>query len=50
MNAMYLYLALCLLMLWFCLFYTTYVKWHGPNVYCYDSAKARSLRTKWDRV
>ena len=50
MNAMYLYLASCFLMLWFCLLYTTHVKLYSLKNCCYDGARAQSLRTKWDRV
>ena len=47
---MYLFIALCFLVLWFCIVYSTHVKKHAPKIYDYDNARARSPRMKWDRV
>jgi len=47
---MYLFIALCLLVLWFCIVYSTHVRKNAPKTYDYDNARAQSPRTKWDRV
>ena len=47
---MYLLIAFCFLLLWFCIVYLKHVKQHDLNVYAYDSARAHSPRTKWNRV
>ena len=49
-SLMYQLIAFCFLILWFCIVYINHVKKHAPKVYAYDSARAHSPRTKWDRV